>query len=82
MVLAGEAYCYDKRGCRCAPSSTDMGAELAEAIFKRFVEKGVHADLNQLYFSPPRNVYLDAGGRFIKVFLMDVGFGCSKHAGL
>uniref|UniRef100_A0A9J2P620 CNNM transmembrane domain-containing protein n=1 Tax=Ascaris lumbricoides TaxID=6252 RepID=A0A9J2P620_ASCLU len=67
VVLVGEAYCYDKRGRRCTPGSTDMGAELADAMFKRFVEEGVHADLNQLYFNPPRNVYLDAGGRFIKI---------------
>uniref|UniRef100_A0A915A0S3 CNNM transmembrane domain-containing protein n=1 Tax=Parascaris univalens TaxID=6257 RepID=A0A915A0S3_PARUN len=67
VVLVGEAYCYDKRGRRCMPGSTDMGAELADAMFKRFVKEGVHADLNQLYFSPPRNVYLDTGGRFIKI---------------
>uniref|UniRef100_A0A5S6PE75 CNNM transmembrane domain-containing protein n=1 Tax=Brugia malayi TaxID=6279 RepID=A0A5S6PE75_BRUMA len=67
VMLTGEAFYEDMTGVRVAATPHELGVELIEQIYLLCLHKGTSVDLNNLYFTPLRTVYVEPPFYYIKI---------------
>ncbi|VDM06721.1 unnamed protein product [Wuchereria bancrofti] len=67
VMLTGEAFYEDMTGVRVAATPLELGVELIEQIYLLCLDKGTSVDLNSLYFTPLKTVYVEPPFYYIKI---------------
>lgn len=66
-MLRGEALYEDMEGVCVAATPFELGVELIEKMYLLCLDKGTSVDLNNLYFTPLKTVYVEPPFHYIKV---------------